>query len=54
MVKQYKLAPSEVWKMDFVEVNYIIDSQQNNIDISFMLNHERIQNGANPKWLQKV
>ena len=53
-VNELKIAPSEAWALDFVEVLHLVNSkQQKSSDTSIMLNFERIQNGASSEWLQK-
>jgi len=53
-VNDLKIAPSEAWALDFVEVLHLLNNnQQKSSDTSVMLNFERTQNGANKKWLQK-
>jgi hypothetical protein len=52
-VNQLKIAPSEAWKLDLVEIYQLIDNQESNeIDTSIMLNFQRIKNGADKLWLQ--
>lgn len=54
-VNHLKIAPSEAWKLDLVEIYQLIDSQKSNeIDTSIMLNYQRIQNGADKLWLQNL
>jgi len=54
-VKELKIAPSESWQLDFIEIKYLLDIKPNSdIDLSLMLNFEREQNGASRKWLKKV
>lgn len=46
------MQPSEAWSLDFVEIYYLFDlSSKKDIDISLMLNFERVQNGASREWL---
>mgnify|MGYP003676936524 FL=1 len=53
-VNHLKIAPSEAWKLDLVEIHQLIDNQESNeIDTSIMLNFQRVQNGAEKLWLQK-
>ena len=53
-VNHLKIAPSEAWKLDLVEIHQLIDNQESNeIDTSIMLNFQRVQNGADKLWLQK-
>jgi len=42
--------------MDFVEISNLLDEEHKakNIDVSVMLNYERVKNGVDPEWLQKV
>lgn len=47
------MSPSEAWKLDFVEVNKLLDVKRENIDTSIMLNYERTKNGASKEWLAK-
>jgi hypothetical protein len=54
-VKQLKIQPSEAWRMDFKEIQYLLEiERKTSPDLSVMLNYERIQNGASKEWLQKV
>lgn len=53
-VNELKMQPSEAWALDFVEIYHLFDlGSKSDIDISLMLNFERIQNGASREWLQK-
>ena len=53
-VNHLKITPSEAWKLDLSEINHLLDNQDSKeIDISIMLNFERIKNGADRSWLQK-
>ena len=54
-VRDLKLPPSEAWHLDQVELFKLFDIAKNsgsNIDISEMLNFERIANGADREWIQ--
>tara|TARA_R110000796_G_scaffold175370_2_gene292402 strand:+ start:297 stop:449 length:153 start_codon:yes stop_codon:yes gene_type:complete len=46
------VAPSEAWKLDFIEVNKLLKKKNNGVDTSIMLNYERVKNGASKEWLQ--
>jgi hypothetical protein len=49
-----RIQPSESWGLDIVEINKLTSSSVNkDIDLSVMLNFERIKNGADRSWLQK-
>lgn len=52
-VKELKIPPSEAWRMDYVEISHLLESPKSDIDISLMLNYERVQNGAKQEWLQR-
>ena len=52
-VNHFKIAPSEAWAMDIVEISRLFDNKTKDIDISMMLNFERIRNGADKLWLLK-
>ena len=53
-VNQLKIAPSEAWDLDYIEINYLLDKENKaDIDTSIMLNYERIENGASKEWLQQ-
>lgn len=51
-VNDLKIAPSEVWNLDMLEITHLSNIQKSNIDTSLMLNFERKQNGASQEWLQ--
>lgn len=54
LVRELNIAPSEVLKLDFVEVIHLLDRNlKSDMDLSLMLNFERIKNGASKEWLQK-
>jgi hypothetical protein len=55
-VKTLQIAPTEAWKMDFVEISHLMDEEHKttNIDVSVMLNYERVKNGVDAKWLQSL
>jgi len=50
-VNELKIAPSEAWKLDVIEVTKLLNQQSKADDLSVMLNFERIQNGASKQWL---
>jgi len=50
-VKELKIAPSEAWQLDLVEINYLSEQSDSEIDLTVMLNYERKLNGATQKWL---
>ena len=51
-VNHLKIPPSEAWKMDLVEIIKLSDDgKRSDIDLSLMLNFERIKNGASKEWL---
>lgn len=52
-VKDLKIQPDQAWKMDFIEINKLINQDKKFNDVSIMLNYEREQNGASKEWLQK-
>ena len=46
-VNHLKIQPSEAWKMDYVEVaNLVTRDVPQEIDLSFMLNFQRKENGG--------
>lgn len=53
-VKETKVAPSEFWKMDLIDmINLHYDeSTKQPQDTSVMLNFERVLNGADKQWLR--
>jgi len=49
------LQPSEAWRLDFVELMYLSDQEnKQEVDLSVMLNAERMINGASQEWLKGV
>jgi len=47
-----KIAPSEAWSLDFLEVRYLFDlKSEQKQDLSLMLNAERMANGATAEYL---
>ena len=51
-VNHLKIAPSEAWKLDIVDVIQLLDQDdKTEIDTSIMLNYQRISNGASKSWL---
>lgn len=55
LVSEYKIAPSEFWKMDFPETIRLIQQEPKaDQDRSFMVNAERMKNGAPKEWLQNT
>tara|TARA_R110002096_G_C14367135_1_gene704514 strand:- start:77 stop:232 length:156 start_codon:yes stop_codon:yes gene_type:complete len=48
------MSPHDAWNLDFVELSQLFDYENNNIDVSFMLNFERLQNGATKDWLNET
>lgn len=51
-VKQLSMSPSEAWKLDYVEIMYLLEqNDKEEIDCSVMLNYERKQAGASKEWL---
>jgi len=50
-VKSIGISPSEAWKLDFIEIKHLLDEQKEEMDTSFMLNEERICNGAKRSWI---
>jgi hypothetical protein len=54
-VNELKIAPSEAWKLDLVEVIHLLNQDKNQgVDASIMLNHQRVKNGASKEWLQRA
>jgi hypothetical protein len=51
LVNDHKIAPSEVWQLDYPEIYNLLDMvhNANNADISMMINAERKANGAKDK-----
>jgi len=53
-VNHLNIQPTEAWKVDIVEVVHLMDNPESNeMDLSVMLNFERVKNGASKQWLQK-
>ena len=52
-VKSLNISPSESWHLDMMEITRLADHKQPDIDLSQMLNFERIKNGASKEWLQR-
>lgn len=51
-VKQLSIPPSEAWKLDYVEIMYLLEqNDKEEIDCSVMLNYERMEAGASKEWL---
>ena len=38
--------------MDMVEISNLAENNSHGVDISIMLNFERVKNGASKEWLQ--
>jgi hypothetical protein len=52
LVKQENIAPSEVWKLDIPMVKSILSDQLTQpMDLTIMLNAERMQNGATREFI---
>lgn len=52
VVGDLKIQPSEFWKMDFAETMHLItQDQKSDQDRSYMVNAERMRNGAPKEWL---
>ena len=47
------MAPSEAWGLDFAEVYNLLELKSGGTDTSIMLNYERVNNGADKKWLHQ-
>ena len=51
-VTELKIPPSEAWNLDFIEIYHLFElNKKSDIDISLMLNFERLANGASSEWL---
>jgi hypothetical protein len=49
------LQPSEAWNLDLVELIHLSDQEnKQGVDLSVMLNAERMINGASQEWLKGV
>ena len=52
-VKHINIQPSEAWGLDFVEASQLVNEEKKEeIDLTIMLNFERVKNGASKQWLQ--
>jgi len=50
-----KLQPSEAWNIDLVEILHLSEQEsKQEVDLSVMLNAERMINGASQEWLKGV
>mgnify|MGYP003650235665 FL=1 len=51
-VKELKIAPSEFWGLDFVDIYNLLDCDSgDSTDLSISLRFRRKLNGATEKWL---
>lgn len=53
-MRELKIAPSEAWLLDYAEIKNLADVKDaDDIDLSIMLNFERVKNGADLNWLHR-